>query len=265
MHALRSTNSRIGKSILMAFIIAATLIGPLGCSSAQSGAVAPAELPASEPIASFLLPAPIAADSGLDPTSNLRGESLRLFSAPIIDPVRLETLAERYETRSRTELARRRAAVRAFLCARPPAEQAAAARALDIRRQRQWSRWLNLQNRYEQSLRYRLERDLHADDAIARARFDQLLNARTAVQALQRERQQLVVDSYGRLLAPFLARDPQACSAPPSTANSGPAIEIRERLYLPTYLALYRFLNLLTAEERGALLLSLHSGKSADN
>ncbi|MEQ9363310.1 MAG: hypothetical protein RIF32_03650 [Leptospirales bacterium] len=240
----------------------------------------PEELPAM----SFLLPAPFAPTDAAGEFA--REQSLRLFSAPVLDPAAIEALAARYELRSRALLSERHAQLIQIVCKLEPARRRDAIQAYEIQRQRQWNRWLNLQQRYEASLKYRLSRDVHEDDAAAGARLTTLLGARAAVQALQRERQQLVSESYESLLATLGRRVPggpdadAACDAPippirgnggseaATAAETGSAIapgQPTEYLYLPYYLALYRFLSLLPPDQRSRLLLALHSGKPSDN
>lgn len=233
------------------------------------------------PTVSFLLPAPFAL---ANPAGQFaREQSLRLFSAPVLDPVAIEAMADRYEKRSRELLSERRARIVEYVCGLAPDKRPNALGRLEIRRQQQWNRWLNLQQRYETSLKYRLTENTHGDDAIAQARLMTLLASREAVQALQRERQQLVSESYGQLLETLVNRAPAGpdadvpCDGPVTnrTTNRGPPNQRTENpihpgqpteyLYLPYYLALYRFLSLLPPDDRSRLLLALHSGKTSDN
>ena len=252
------------------------LIGMLlACRNAQpqSGAQVMEKLPD----VSFLLPAPVPLNA---PESQFaREQSLRIFSAPVLDPGAIETMAARHETTSREILAQRQADLIAAVCAFEPAERGAAIDAFEIRRQRQWTRWLTLQERYETSLKYRLSAGVHRDDAAGQARLATLLQSRAPVQALQRERQKLISESYARLLTALknqVEDEPAAaCStdlrpAPPRDVGPGKPAEPNdwqpeEYLYLPYYLALYRFLNLLPPDQRAELLLALHSGKPSDN
>ncbi len=276
------------RRVLLPLIFGLALIcSTLACRSGMS-APAPAASPdplTELPAFSFLLPAPFT----LTRTDNHfnREQSLRLFTAPVLDPAGIEALAARYERRSREQLTERRQTLIRFVCDLAPDSRTDAVRRLEIRRAQQWNRWLNLQERYEANLRYRLGRDVHADDAIAQARLNSLLSARETVRALQRERQQLISEYYGDLLETLKNRTPgggdedTACDAPlqnlslesnttrgtgaTTTGGQLQAGQPTEYLYLPYYLALYRFLSLLRPEERARLLFALHSGETSDN
>lgn len=120
-----------------------------------------------------------------------------------------------------------------------------------ILRRRQYVRWRSLQSRYEDSLRYQLVRGIDEHNPALVAELDRLLQARKAVQLLQAERQLIVGRAYDQYLAQLAANLEDGCSP-------APAVLPREQLYLPYYLAQYRFLSLLTPERRSALLLELH-------
>ncbi|MCR9143353.1 MAG: hypothetical protein NXI24_13960 [bacterium] len=276
----RPARRRIAPVLLLVW-----LIGGTACSSMQSERQ-PLD-PESLPTMSFLLPAPFSLNDSAGEFA--REQSLRLFSAPVLDPGAIETLANRYEIKSREILAERQAQLTRVVCGLAPGQRRAAARSYEIQRQRQWNRWLNLQDRYESSLKYRLNRNVHPDDVAAQARLGTLLSAREAVRALQRERQQLITQSYERQLQALAERAPggsdseMPCDSPPppapgqeipagapaSTAESDRGAiapgQPAEFLYLPYYLALYRFLSLLPPDHRSELLLALHSGKTSDN
>jgi hypothetical protein len=239
------------------------MLSPALLCAACSSAPARDRLPPAElPDISFLLPAPVPLTGNQGEFE--RGQALRLFSAPVLDPLAIEGLASRYESRSREILRERRTRLIAYVCSLPVPERGPGIRGLEALRQDQWQRWQALQERYETSLRYRLKRGVHPDSAGDAAELASLLRSREAVQALQAERQKLVMDSYGRLLNDLAtAQAADAVCPPPLLAGADDLPD--ELLYLPYYLALYRFLQQMPAEKRAELLLSLHSGQTSDN
>ncbi|HSG70528.1 MAG TPA: hypothetical protein VLA12_08945, partial [Planctomycetaceae bacterium] len=158
------TRNSVSHSVRWPTVLLASLLLAASTACSSSGEPAPAKQVELPPV-SFLLPAPIALDAEAG-SPDAHEESLRLFSAPVLDPIAIETLATRYEIRSRELLLERQAQLVELICGLPPGERQIALRQLEQERQQQWNRWVNLQERYEASLRYRLARSVHPDDAI---------------------------------------------------------------------------------------------------
>ncbi len=209
----------------------------------------------------FLLPPPHNADE-----ADAAARSLRLWSAPTLSLELILTEAERNEGRSRAALLERTRAEQARLCALAPGDRELRLLALEAELIRQHQLWRATFERYENQLareadyaatgpRDRADSDDASDANLTRrTRRERLQTARKAVQALARERSELM-ERYWRDFARGLGAqnaDPAACAAAPAPAPP------REKLYAPYYLALYRFFEELPPAERARLLLKLH-------
>jgi hypothetical protein len=208
----------------------------------------------------FLLPPPTDnADAGAT------DRTLRLWGAPTLSLELVLAEAERNETLSRAALAERARLEQMRLCALAPPDRRLRLLALEAEMVRQRQLWTAATARYEDQLAREAgfaltpghaaaEREVAAASAAGADRNARLRQLRSAVQALARERSELV-ERYWRDFTRRLAAaedDPAACAAAP-----GPNPP-REALYAPYYLALYRFFEEIPPAERARLLVKLH-------
>ncbi|MCB1324890.1 MAG: hypothetical protein H7A21_18030 [Spirochaetales bacterium] len=215
---------------------------------------------------SFLLPAPL---------SGGQSDRMRqLFSAPVLNGGLLESMADENELASRRALIERQHALAVSLCALEAGAREQELMRLRRLQQRQLLRWMGVQERYEHMLAFRLHEEL-----LGAEQLDQegaLLEARRVVRTLQQERQRLIAHSWQEFFGALEDRlDSEFCPAPPAAPSrlncSGRLCTAAERtqadpeqmyrepeelLYLPYYVALYRFLRRLPPEIRARLVLA---------
>ncbi|MCB1318725.1 MAG: hypothetical protein KDK34_00645, partial [Leptospiraceae bacterium] len=182
---------------------------------------------------SYLLPAPAETNS----ESNQLKE---LLSRPVLDPAPLEQLALEREAESRRLFAQRQQSLIAYICALPTDHRIERVRQLGMESRRQFHRWLAASERFQRSLTYHLNSMSATADS---RRWQQPLRT---VETLRRERQASIQTGWQELFQRLEADD---CA----DESIQPVLPV-EQLYLPYYIALYRFFVDLPLETRLAVL-----------
>ncbi|MDH5654824.1 MAG: hypothetical protein OEZ34_02880 [Spirochaetia bacterium] len=192
----------------------------------------------------FLLPPPVTDQSEV---------MLRLFTAPVVDGFLLEEKAEKYEKHSKMSLQKNYNVLQGILCSLNPEERKSAILYYEEQNRREFQIWKEIMVLYDKNIDFWLDSNLK--ESPYRSLLSEWKERYSTVSELRLERQTLVMKAWKRFFKS--ARKKKFCES--DLKKSGP--EITEKLYLPLYIALYRFFEPIPADYRNDLILTMNSGK----
>ena len=193
------------------------------------------------PAAFFLLPAPFTSDIK-------RNIMIDLFTAPLLDLTSIEKFAIKFEIMSRKLLIERKKKAVSTYCKEGSEGRSKLLENWKKTQKYQYQMWINTRNRFETSMAYYL--DMYIDKNV----LPKIMKLRNPIKSLQQERQTLIGKTWNNLFRRLKKKSRKICKA-----NSFNGELPREKLFLPYYIALYRFYRVLPSEKRIKLILKLHS------
>ena len=192
----------------------------------------------------FLLPSPVSQDSS---------EMVRLFTAPVIDGYILEEKANSFEKTTRSILNKKKNSVRQILCKKNETERADTILVYKDQIEREYAIWENLSKKYDQNIIFWLDSDLK--NTPYRNLIKEWKDKYRIVSELRLERQTIIKTFWTDFLRS--SQKKQFCTMD----AAGETAEPREKLFLPLYIAMYRFYEGIPADFRNDLIVSMNSSK----
>ncbi len=200
-------------------------------------------------------PDPLATE-GVSPSGSPlhRDHMVRLYSAPLLNQEKIERAALLFEERTRRALAEEMKQTHQALCGLPEEQRESELHRLGRELSRQKGAWNNIQRRFETMLAFRLKKGLMEED------FQRVQELRKPVITLQQERTALLTRSWRNYMDHLEQHFKGETGCSPLTEEEIRRFQPLERLYLPLYLATFRFFDSLPTEFRLQLILSLKNG-----
>lgn len=195
----------------------------------------------------YLLPSPYDLKAGRSPV-------FELLSAPVIDGPELERMAEKNEAASRKELKLRTEAIQKEICSLEKEDRKKKIEVYRISLNTDHEVFNKLADFYDKSIWNAIREDL--SESPYRTSFAEWQEKYTPLQQLRSDREKAVLQYWEKLLE---SSKKKAFCRENFEKNILEDITIKERLYLPYYLSLYRFYSSLPPDYRFRLLKKLHS------